>query len=75
MEGANNLSREYCPRGQYFYDIWITAGAYNGFQCTPAHIAGYAENAEILDYMVSLDIESPSFARGLEIRGFKPTNP
>ena len=73
--GANASTREYCRRGRYFYDIWINAGSSNGFQYTPAHIAGYTESADFLDYTTSLNFASDRFAKGLEIRGFAPTNP
>ena len=42
---------------------------------TPAHIAGYTESADFLDYTTSLNFASDRFAKGLEIRGFAPTNP
>ena len=39
---------------------------------TEAHVAAYREDAEFLDYMVTEDIESAGFTKGLEIRGMAP---
>lgn len=70
FEPSAELAREYVRRGEYFYRLFVAAGSPDEFEYSEEDVAGYAEGLAWLDFITSLDVESPAFGRGIELRTF-----
>jgi len=71
VEGANILAREFCRRGQYFYNIFFAADDQD-WELSAEDRRGYVESREFLENVLSLDMGHPAFDAALEIRTFFP---
>ena len=69
--GAHELAREFCRRGQFYYNIMFNSED-EDFEFTPEQIDSYVDSREFLDFMCALDLDGPCYDAGLEIRTFKP---
>ena len=61
-EDANALAREYCRRGQHFYNCWRLRDPELEFRWEPYHLAAYAEGDEFVRWAAGLDAHSDAFA-------------
>ena len=70
---AHQLCREYCRRGELFYQLWVESDCgVDEFDYCDEHIAEYVEDIEWLDFMIGLPTESTAFGRGMELRRLVP---
>jgi len=70
-DAACQLAREFCRRGEYYYQLYLEAGD-EDFEYTGEHVAGYEESLQWLDFISVLDVEDNAFMKGLELRDLMP---
>jgi hypothetical protein len=71
---ANQLAREFCRRGQFFLNLCVESEEEDhNFAYTEKLLSSYVETADFLEFAISLDIESLSFARAMELRKLVPS--
>ena len=57
----------WCHKLQFAFDIYCAAGG-GDYEFSKEDWAGYAEPLSYLDLVCELDVDTPSFARVMEIR-------
>ena len=67
-EAANELAREFCRRGQHFYNCWQLRDPDVPFVWDEFHVAAYAECAAFTKFADELDPDSPACAMVMEMR-------
>jgi hypothetical protein len=70
-EESTFLSREFCRRGNFFYQFYDDAPG-DEYAYTSDVVNSYVETEEWLDFVCGLDIESPAFAAGVAVRAMVP---
>ena len=59
-------------RGMSDYGLWASRGSSLEYAFTRADLESYQEELEWLDFATSLDIDSPTFAKVVEVRHWTP---
>jgi hypothetical protein len=71
MDESKCLIREWCRRSEFFFNLYVEA-ADTEFEYTAAHCASYPESVDFVEALIEMDLESSSFALGMEIRRLQP---
>lgn len=66
------LATEWSRRGNYYFGLWMEAGADLGYVFSDDDIKGYEEDLEWLDFACGVEISDPAFARITEVRAWAP---
>ena len=66
------LATEWTRRGNYYFGIWLRAGADLEFRYTAEDVSSYEELLEWLDFACEVDVEHPAFDRITEVRSWVP---
>lgn len=70
-EGASTVAREWARSADYFFRLYLESGELP-FRYTQEHVDGCPESSDLLDWLCSLDTDSPAFAVGVELRKLAP---
>jgi hypothetical protein len=70
-EGSRMLTNEFRKRGDYFCDLWVSS-TLDDFVFTQQMLDDYTDAFEFIDWLCAQPMDSPSFARGNELRLLGP---
>jgi hypothetical protein len=70
-EGANELAKEWCRKGHYFFESFLDAESPDEFDFTDLQ-ATYAPSEEFMDWALSIDLESDTWARVQDVLNRMP---
>ena len=69
---AVELSKEWVRRGNYYKQLWDDAGSPLDFAYTDAHVEGYEESLVFLEWACSIDADTATMDRIIEVRRVRP---
>ena len=72
---ANHLALEWARRSQHLWNMYANAEDPQAFLYPPDPFADYVEDACFIEFMCQDDLADATFARGVEVRNMRPTNP
>ena len=74
VEVTHTLSREFCWRGNYFFNLWVNQNDEIKL-FTEEEINGYEDSEEFIILLTSVSADSDVFIKGSEIRKIIPQDP
>ena len=76
IANSHILCAAFCRRGDYFFRIWYADDDEDfSFTYSDAELASYQLTLPWVEFMTAMDIEDPSYIRGLQVNALLPTNP
>ena len=73
-EHANELSREYSRRAQFFWNVYQLVNEDGEFEYEQWHLDAYVEHADFIRFMESVPAGHDAHEMGLFIRSLVPEN-
>lgn len=67
---ATQMAREYCRRGEYFYNLFLNAGENEEFKYTASHVEAYVPGSDWLEFLRGCP--DPVKAKAADLQAIRP---